>query len=235
MATGTRSSTSMSEPQDSDPFEVAVQKLITTNKAGKTPITLEAMVLLLRAQGQSLKDSYEKRLAEKDSQIADLTARTRDLELKCDRLDQFDRRNSLRVRGIPESKDVSSPEDTDQMVIDLGTTLNLNITSIDIARSHRVGNRDSDRDILVKFVKFENKIKFMKARMSLKAKKPGVYINEDLTKHRVRLFALARRLKREKVLLDTWTKTGAIFVKLRNGEIKQIVSDEMLHNLCDNL
>jgi len=35
--------------------------------------------------------------------------------------------------------------------------------------------------------------------------------------------------------LDTWTKTGAIFVKLQNGEIKQIVTDEMLHNLCDNL
>ena len=67
------------------------------------------------------------------------------------------------------------------MVIDLGTTLNLNITRIDIARSHRVGNRDRDRDILVKFVKFENKIKFMKARMSLKAKKPGVYINEDVS------------------------------------------------------
>ena len=79
MATGTRSSTSMSEPQDSDPFEGTVQKLITTNKAGKTPITLEAMVLLLRAQGQSLKDSYEKCLAEKDSQIADLTARIRDI------------------------------------------------------------------------------------------------------------------------------------------------------------
>ena len=42
--------------------------------AGKTPITLEAMVLLLRAQGQSLKVSYEKRLAEKDSQIPDQTA-----------------------------------------------------------------------------------------------------------------------------------------------------------------
>jgi len=90
------------------------------------------MILLLRAQEQSLKDSNEKRLAEKDSQIADLTVRTRDLELKCDRLDQFDRRNSIRIRGIPESEDVSSPEDTDQMVIDLGTTLNLSIV---IARS----------------------------------------------------------------------------------------------------
>ena len=144
-----------------------------------------------------------------------------------DRLAQFDRRNSIRVRGIPKCEDVSSPEDTDQTVIDLDTTLRLNITSIDIA--------NCDRDILVKFVKFENNIKFKKARMSLKAKKPGVYINEYLTKHRVHLFALARRLKREKVILDTWTKTGAIFVNLRNGEIKKIVSDEMLHNLCDNL
>ena len=66
MATCTRSSTSMSESQDSDPFEVDVQ-FINTDKAGKTPITLEAMVPLLRAQGQSLKDSYDKRLAEKES------------------------------------------------------------------------------------------------------------------------------------------------------------------------
>ena len=51
MATDTRSSTSVSESQDSDPFEVAVQRLITINKASKTPITLEAMVPLLRAQG----------------------------------------------------------------------------------------------------------------------------------------------------------------------------------------
>ena len=163
MATVTRSSTSMS-----DPFEVAVQKLITSNKACKTPITLEAMV--------------------------------------CDRLDQFNRRNSIRVHGIPGSEYVSSPKDTDQAVIDLGMTLNINIISIDIARSHRVGNHDCDRDILVKFIKFSNKIKFMKARMSLKAKKPGVYIKEDLTKHCVCLFTLARRLKCKEVILDTWTK-----------------------------
>jgi hypothetical protein len=41
---------------------------------------------------------------------------------------------------------------------------------------------------------------------------------------------LTRRLKR-----DTWTKTGAIFVKQLNGEIKKIVSDELLQKLCDNL
>ena len=114
-------------------------------------------------------------------------------------------------------------KDTDQRVIDMATTLSLNITSTDIAATVTVtSNRDRDIDILVKFVKFGNKIKFMKARMSLKAKKPGVYINEDLTKHRVHLFALARRLKRKKVLLHTWTKTGAIFVKLLNGESSKL-------------
>ena len=237
MAAGTRSSTSTPDLETPDPFEVAVQKLIsTTNKAGKAPITLDVMISLLRAQGESLKDSYEKRLAEKDSQIADLTARTRDLELKYDRLEQYGRRNSIRVRGIPEPEDASSSEDTDHVVIDLGSTLNIPITSADIDRSHRVGDRDrGHRDILVKFIKFENKLNFMKARMSLKTKKPGVYINEDLTKPRVRLFALTRRLKREKSIMDTWTKTGAIFVKQLNGEIKKIVSEELFQKLCDNL
>ncbi|KAK2144117.1 hypothetical protein LSH36_784g01040 [Paralvinella palmiformis] len=64
----------------------------------------------------------------------------------------FDRARSVQqekqVHGIPESEYVSSPKDTDQAVIDLGMTLNFNIISIDIARSHRVGNHDCDRDIL---------------------------------------------------------------------------------------
>ena len=64
-------------------------------------------------------------------------------------LDQFDRRNSIMVGGIPESEDVSAPEDTDQTVINLDTTLDINITSADIRRSHTVGNRDHDRYILV--------------------------------------------------------------------------------------
>ena len=61
MTTGSRISTSMPGPQYPDPSEVAVQKFTsTTIKAGKVPITLEAMVSLLHAQGESLKHIYEK-------------------------------------------------------------------------------------------------------------------------------------------------------------------------------
>jgi len=235
MATRTRNSTATAESED--PFEAAVQKLTsTTNKASKTPITLESMVLLLRAQGESLKESYEKRLAEKDRQIADLSSRTRNLELKYDQLEQYSRNNSIRVRGIPESVNPTTPEDTDDLIIQLGTTLEVIITSDDIARSHRIGDRErGSRDILVKFQKFDNKFKFLKARTSLKKKKPGAYINEDLTKPRVHLFAQTRKLKREKKIIDTWTKMGVIFIKLLNGEIKKIVSDELFNDLCNNL
>ena len=51
----------MSEPQDPDTFQVVVHKLISaTNKAVKAPITLEAIVSLLRAQEEYFKHSYEK-------------------------------------------------------------------------------------------------------------------------------------------------------------------------------
>jgi len=42
----------------------------------------------------------------------------------------------------------------------------------------------------------------MKARINLKTKKSGVYINEVLTETCVRLFALTRRLKRENSIMD---------------------------------
>ena len=89
------------------------------------------------------------------------------------------------------------------MIIDLSASLNVAITRAHITGSHRVGHRDRvPIDILVKFVKFENKLHLMKARINLKTKKSGVYINEVLTETCVRLFALTRRLKRENSIMD---------------------------------
>jgi hypothetical protein len=66
----------------------------------------------------------------------------------------------------------------------------------------------------------------------MKLKGSGVYINEDLTKSRVQLFGKTRALKRQKKIQDTWTKTGAIFVKLLNGDVMKIVSEELYQELC---
>ena len=51
-----------------------------------------------------------------------------------------------------------------------------------------------------------------RARLALKAR-PGLYINEHLTKSTAAIFHNARILVKQKRLLSTWTTNGVVFVK----------------------
>ena len=50
--------------------------------------------------------------------------------------------------------------------------------------------------------------------------KKGYYINESLSKGRSSLFYKARQLKKQKLILDTWTRDGNIFVKTLDSTVK---------------
>ncbi|KAK2151987.1 hypothetical protein LSH36_343g02001 [Paralvinella palmiformis] len=91
----------------------------------------------MRAQNASLKAHYEHLLSEKDAVIESLTKRTRDLEQKYDLLEQYGRRNTIR---IPEL-DNATTEKTDAEVIKLAHKLQISVTQSDINISHRVGTK----------------------------------------------------------------------------------------------
>jgi len=161
--------------------------------------------------------------------------RTWDLELKYDRLEQYGRRNTIRIRSIPEP-DNATTEKTDAEVIKLADKLQISVTQSDINISHRVRTKrdQQSRDILVTFVSNNAKSQFMMSRKKLKGS--GVaYVNEDLTRARALLFSQPRSLKQRKQIQDTWTMTGAIFVKLFDGNIRKVVSDEHDQELCEHL
>jgi hypothetical protein len=50
--------------------------------------------------------------------------------------------------------------------------------------------------------------------------KKGYYINESLFKGRFSLFYKARQLKKQKLILDTWTRDVNIFVKTLDSTVK---------------
>ena len=75
-------------------------------------------------------------IAKKDVQIEDLKVRVVNLEERCDDLEQYSRRNTVRVRGLAET----ATEDTDGLVGDLAARkLDVKIGTSDGVRSHRVG------------------------------------------------------------------------------------------------
>ena len=154
-----------------------------------------------------------------------------------DDLQQYSRRNNLRIFGIPEKSD----EQTDQLVCGVAEKIGVRITAQDIDRSHRVGKRiqqstqgdsyahaarngqrSQPRPIIVKLISYKSKIAFIKSRRKLKGS--GIVVAEDLTKKNASL--LSQTLRSEKVQ-TAWSTDGRIFalIKTTSGkEMKKIIT-----------
>ena len=160
-------------------------------------------------------------------------------------LEQYSRRNNVRIFGIRESPN----ESTDKIVCDLAETIGVNINVSDIDRSHRVGRKgDGDqqavnatayqqagglsysdatrkkdsrsRAIIVKFTSHKFKYALMKNRRKLKGS--GMVIVEDLTKHNMDLLSAASKMK-EKVAA-TWSIDGRIIALLKSTGKKRAIT-----------
>ena len=73
------------------------------------------------------------------------------------------------------------------------------------------------RAIIVKFLAHSTKDDIYSKRKELKHKMDGVFINEDLTNHRNKLFKLARELRSDNKIMGTWTTNGKVRVKMNSG------------------
>lgn len=178
--------------------------------------TLNARIGLLEKQNQEITEEN-----------ASLRARIELLELQADIQEQYSRRECLRISGVGEN----SGENTDDIVMDLCTSIQADISIDEIARSHRIGkqNGKKPRDIIVKFTSYRSRQKLYKRRSSLRTSSySGTYVNEDLTKRRSQLLYKARQLVTDKLLNGTWTSDGNILIKDLNDRIRRINTDNDL-------
>ena len=54
-----------------------------------------------------------------------------------------------------------------------------------------------------------------------------VYINEDLTRPRAEAAAFARDMKRRKIIDDTWTRDGTVYIKRGSTVLKAVTKTEI--------
>ena len=164
-----------------------------------------------------------------EKENSDLRKKVVDLEGRADAAEQYSRRNSLRVAGIPEETN----EDTDKIILGLASTLNVDMEIADIDRSHRVGRPGAgkQRDIIVKFVSYRMRRKLYGVRVQTKSKGlKGVFINEDLTRIRSRILSKARRMVKNKHISSAWTSDGTILVRDKEDRIHRIQTETDLSN-----
>ncbi len=188
------------------------------------------------------------KLAEKDKEILDLKTTVQSLNEKVDSLEQYSRRNNIRISGVPECEG----ENTDEIVQSLAKSLGV---EVDIDVSHRVGPLKAlpsspARPIIVRLKTRRSKVALMSVKKHLSTAKlprlnanwpslsshrsnqPKVYINEDLTKPRATAAAFGRDLKRQRKVDDTWVRDGYVFVKRGSVTKRTVTRREIELHFC---
>ena len=129
-------------------------------------------------------------------------------------LEQYSRRNCLRVFGVEETKE----ENPEEIIMNLAKG-QLGITTItpdDIERTHRVGRPTEGRPraIIVQFMGYKMRNKFIQNRRKLKGTK--IVVKEDLT---YRNQQLLKTTQEHRGTDNAWSKDGKIFAHfVKDGE-----------------
>ena len=125
-----------------------------------------------------------------------------------DRIEQFDKRNDIKIRGIETATD----DDLAQKVVDLVTGVSVNLTKEDFT-CYRTGQSDkASRPVMVKLHNQKKKLEIMRAKKRLGA---GKFIDEDLTRLRSKLYYEVRQ---DTNTTKYWTIDGKIYAMVRaNG------------------
>ena len=194
------------------------------------------------SKAEKTNDTLRNELSHTRRKLNDQIEETNRLDDKYDDLEQYSRKNSLEILGVPEGAYTS----TDEVVIRIGEAINVEIKPEDIEISHKL-KRKNTKPVIVKFLSHKVKSSFYKARTKLKHVKTSdifpsdaftsreeqhIFINENLTSYRRELFWKTTKLKKDNMITSSWTMDGKIFVKTSpSGAPVRIYNEEDLKDL----
>ena len=191
-----------------------------------------------------LKDRYEesiKRIEALEESVEGLKDKLKQEEYKTsilmaknNDLEQYSRRNNIRVFGIDDS-DRETAEKSEKHVTDLlRQKLSVDLAPSQIQVAHRAGkfNPGANRSIIMQLVNRKDKQNIMQVRRKLKGS--GFTIAEDLTPINVRRLS---DLKKLDVVENSWSSQGKLFVQKtgRPDIVREIPSDMPINeNIFDH-
>ena len=179
----------------------------------------------------SLKITCEEQKAENTSLKTEIEASVKKnenlIKQNVNELEQYQRRNNIRISGIKDREDERTCFQTmDVVCLELNKRMtDFHLTPNDIDIAHRLGKykHGINRNIIVRFVSRATKIRVFKHRKELKA--VDVYVNEDLTKLNQDVLTSVR-VKRKDIIEQAWTFEGKVYAKSKGGETRQIAFAE---------
>ena len=120
------------------------------------------------------------------------------------------------INGLTET----TTEDTEEIVLDvINNKLNIEMSQINIDRSHRLGKRKSPgqkpRAIIVKFTRYKDRHHVFRNKKLLKG--TGISVTESLTLKRM---AQLKKAREQHGFANVWTLDGKIMFKGNDGNPK---------------
>lgn len=187
--------------------QLLLQDSFLDKLVGKLSSKIEGIVVRCMAPLKAQVEKLTKELADLQEKV---NATNEDNKWRNDELEQYQRRNNLRVFGVPET----NGENTDELLVKLfKDSLDVDVEMSRLDRSHRVGQKQAPsgnntvrhRAIIVRFMSYQDRRRVFTAKRKLKG--TGVSIREDLTKTRLELLGHAtERFGKER----TWTLDGRV-------------------------
>ncbi len=202
--------------------------------------TLEAIASMESNQElQAQQTTQLKKTETLSKNINRISEQLSNVDVEIDNLRQLMKENNVRVIGLPEN-DEETGELKEKIVVFSKEQLKFpDFNEDDIAEVHHLGksSKDKTRDIIIKFKDREVRNKFYQQRKKLysddiRKSLTGIYINEDLTQYRQRLYFDTRNLRKRSAIYAVWTSSGTIMVKLKEScEPQPIKTHRDLANL----
>lgn len=125
-----------------------------------------------------------------------------------DKLEQYMRRDNLRIFGLEEEADEN--EVVLQAKIIEAADMEVKLEYGDISTVHRVGKvEERRRAVIVRFCHRKNRNEIMRKKKELKKKKINIYFNEDLTYLRA---TIMKMIKKRDVVKNVLTRDGRLIV-----------------------
>ena len=175
------------------------------------------------------------RITALEEELADTKARLAVSEQRVEELDNYNRRSSVIISGVPEKPG----ETTDRLVVDVGRAAGVNMSADHIDISYRLGHKQvgKTRPIMVKFTSSGAKQKLMEKRKELAAENvknhptltrptiDKIFISESLTPKSQHLLFVARQLKKKQAVWAAYSTNGRVKVKKTANDAAVIIND----------
>ena len=152
---------------------------------------------------------------------------------KIDNLEQYGRRENMRIHRIPESTD-SVDDDGEKVILKMEKDWNIELKDSDIQRAHRLGRKrinpnSRPRPIIIGFVCFEkrNELFFAKSKLRNLKQYENAFISEDLTILKSRLLNYVKNECDDNFVCPT--RNGKIRMKRFARKEGKLIKENVCH------